>query len=112
MDTPLSRVPNLPCMCASFRRAARVLTQLYDDALRPLGLRTTQFTILQALSWAAGTGLGSGAAATGASAYFPSPSEAENNSIERRQLGKARRTGCARNSGTIAGRSYFNKIAR
>jgi DNA-binding MarR family transcriptional regulator len=37
-------------MCASFRRAARVLTQLYDDALRPLGLRTTQFTILQALS--------------------------------------------------------------
>lgn len=40
----------LPCMCASFRRAARALTQLYDDALRPLGLRVTQFTILQALS--------------------------------------------------------------
>ena len=40
----------LPCMCASFRRAARALTQLYDDTLRPLGLRTTQFTILQALS--------------------------------------------------------------
>lgn len=42
--------PALPCMCASFRRAARALTQLYDDALRPLGLRATQFTILQALS--------------------------------------------------------------
>lgn len=41
----------LPCMCASFRRAARALTQLYDDALRPLGLRATQFTILQALSF-------------------------------------------------------------
>jgi DNA-binding MarR family transcriptional regulator len=40
----------LPCMCASFRRASRALTQLYDDALRPLGLRVTQFTILQALS--------------------------------------------------------------
>jgi DNA-binding MarR family transcriptional regulator len=40
----------LPCMCASFRRAARALTQVYDDALRPLGLRATQFTILQALS--------------------------------------------------------------
>ena len=40
----------LPCMCASFRRAARALTQRYDDALRPHGLRATQFTILQALS--------------------------------------------------------------
>jgi DNA-binding MarR family transcriptional regulator len=40
----------LPCMCASFRRASRALTQLYDDALRPLGLRVTQFTILQVLS--------------------------------------------------------------
>jgi DNA-binding MarR family transcriptional regulator len=45
-------LPNtpLPCMCASFRRAARALTQVYDDALRPQGLRATQFTILQALS--------------------------------------------------------------
>ena len=40
----------LPCMCASFRRAARALTQVYDDALRPQGLRATQFAILQALS--------------------------------------------------------------
>jgi DNA-binding MarR family transcriptional regulator len=39
----------LPCLCASFRRASRALTQVYDDALRPLGLRVTQFTILQAL---------------------------------------------------------------
>jgi DNA-binding MarR family transcriptional regulator len=42
----------LPCMCASFRRASRVLTQHYDAALRPLGLRATQFTLLQALSLA------------------------------------------------------------
>ena len=42
----------LPCMCASFRRAARVLTQHYEAALRPLGLRATQFTLLQALSLA------------------------------------------------------------
>jgi DNA-binding MarR family transcriptional regulator len=39
-------------MCASFRRASRALTQLYDEALRPLGIRATQFTILQALSLA------------------------------------------------------------
>jgi DNA-binding MarR family transcriptional regulator len=31
------------------RRAARAVTQLYDDALRPMGLRATQFTILQVL---------------------------------------------------------------
>ena len=37
-------------MCASFRRTSRALTQLYEDALRPLGFRTSQFTILQALS--------------------------------------------------------------
>jgi DNA-binding MarR family transcriptional regulator len=42
--------PSLPCMCASLRRASRVLTQLYEDALRPTGLRATQFTVLQALS--------------------------------------------------------------
>jgi DNA-binding MarR family transcriptional regulator len=41
---------DLLCMCASFRRAARALTQSYDQALRPVGLRATQFTILQVLS--------------------------------------------------------------
>jgi DNA-binding MarR family transcriptional regulator len=45
-----SSLPVLPCMCGNFRRAARALTQLYDDALRPTGLRATQFTVLQALS--------------------------------------------------------------
>jgi DNA-binding MarR family transcriptional regulator len=43
-------LPPLPCLCASFRRAARALTQCYDEAVRPLGLRVTQFTVLQALS--------------------------------------------------------------
>ena len=43
-------IPMLPCMCATFRRSARAVTQHYDEALRPLGLRATQFTILQALS--------------------------------------------------------------
>lgn len=42
--------PALPCMCANLRRATRTLTQRYDEALRPLGLTITQFTILQALS--------------------------------------------------------------
>jgi DNA-binding MarR family transcriptional regulator len=37
-------------MCASLRRASRALSQLYEEALRPVGLRATQFTILQLLS--------------------------------------------------------------
>jgi DNA-binding MarR family transcriptional regulator len=45
-----SSLPALDCLCASFRRASRALTQHYEDAMRPLGLRGTQFTILQALS--------------------------------------------------------------
>lgn len=39
-------------MCANFRRTARALTQLYDEALRPFGLRVTQFTLLQFLALA------------------------------------------------------------
>jgi DNA-binding MarR family transcriptional regulator len=37
-------------MCANLRRAARAVTQLYEEELRPTGLRSTQFTILQTLS--------------------------------------------------------------
>jgi DNA-binding MarR family transcriptional regulator len=44
----------LPCACANLRRADRVVSQLYDDALRPSGLRITQFTLLQALTLAPG----------------------------------------------------------
>src|SRR5262249_44359579 len=45
-------LPILPCACANLRRAARHITQMYDEALRPIGLRSTQFTLLQALSLA------------------------------------------------------------
>jgi DNA-binding MarR family transcriptional regulator len=49
----LSSLPAvLPCTCANLRRASRAVTQLYDDALRDTGLRTTQFTLLQVLSLA------------------------------------------------------------
>jgi DNA-binding MarR family transcriptional regulator len=44
--------PKLPCLCGNFRRTSRALTQLYENALRPVGLRATQFTILQALTLA------------------------------------------------------------
>ena len=38
------------CACLQLRKATRVLTQLYDGALRPLGLRSTQLPILVALA--------------------------------------------------------------
>jgi DNA-binding MarR family transcriptional regulator len=44
----------LPCACANLRRAARVITRLYDAALRPSGLGVAQFTLLQALNTAPG----------------------------------------------------------
>ena len=44
-----TRPISLGCACADLRRATRAVTQLYDAALRPEGLRATQFTLLQAL---------------------------------------------------------------
>ena len=37
------------CACFNLRRATRAVTQLYDTVLRPVGLRTTQFTLLNAV---------------------------------------------------------------
>jgi DNA-binding MarR family transcriptional regulator len=56
-ETPgMAREPviTLPCLCANLRRAARVITQIYDDGLRPSGLRVPQFTLLQTLNLAPG----------------------------------------------------------
>ena|ERR1700739_2148365 len=46
----MKQKPALPCLCANIRRASRVLTQIYDEAMRPFGLRMTQISILHALS--------------------------------------------------------------
>lgn len=40
----------LRCLCATSRMATRVLTRRYDDALRPYGLRTTQYSVLARLA--------------------------------------------------------------
>ena len=37
---------NANCACFNLRRATRAVTQLYDGALRPSGLRVTQFSLL------------------------------------------------------------------
>ena len=38
------------CACANLRRATRVVTQVYDAALSPVGIRATQFTLLATLA--------------------------------------------------------------
>jgi DNA-binding MarR family transcriptional regulator len=37
------------CACRNLRRTARAVTRLYDETLRPSGLRITQFTLLVAV---------------------------------------------------------------
>ena len=38
------------CHCLAARRRAREITRLYEDKLRPHGLRATQFSVLAALA--------------------------------------------------------------
>jgi len=41
------------CVCATLRKASRAVTQVFDNALRPSGLRATQFNILGVI-WGSG----------------------------------------------------------
>ncbi len=48
-DWPASddpRPPDSPCTCAKARRTARHLTREYDRALKPAGLKLTQYSVL------------------------------------------------------------------
>src|SRR5437867_5195734 len=39
-----------PCVCNTLRMVTRAVTQLYDDMLRPSGIRVTQFSILATIA--------------------------------------------------------------
>jgi DNA-binding MarR family transcriptional regulator len=39
-----------PCLCNALRQASRAVSRLYDEELRPVGLRTTQFSLLRVLA--------------------------------------------------------------
>lgn len=49
LNTADYREPASDCICFNLRKAARAITQVYDEALRPTSLRATQFTILVAI---------------------------------------------------------------
>ena len=52
------------CMALRFRRIARLLTRKYDAALRPSGVRSTQFILLHIIGRHPGIGINSLASAT------------------------------------------------
>jgi DNA-binding MarR family transcriptional regulator len=47
----MSAAVKLPCYCATLRQATRALTTLYDKHLSAVGVKTTQFGIMQALEY-------------------------------------------------------------
>jgi DNA-binding MarR family transcriptional regulator len=47
---PATGVDPTPCNCLALRQAARHISQLYDQHLAEVGLRTTQYSILSKLS--------------------------------------------------------------
>ena len=50
-----SNVSSLPCACNELRKATRTVTRLYDEALKPAGLRVTQYALLSSLRADTGT---------------------------------------------------------
>ena len=54
------------CLCFHLQRAARVLARHFDDALRPLGLTSWQFSLLMALNQPTPPSIGSVASLLGA----------------------------------------------
>jgi DNA-binding MarR family transcriptional regulator len=39
-----------PCLCGALRQASRAVSRLYDEELRGVGLRTTQYSLLSVLA--------------------------------------------------------------
>lgn len=49
-DVPVELTETRGCHCLAARQKAREITRLYEENLRPHGLRATQFSILAALA--------------------------------------------------------------
>ncbi len=52
MNARINLTSPAACACFNLRKAARAVTQLFDDTLQPSGLRGTQFPILAVVSLA------------------------------------------------------------
>jgi DNA-binding MarR family transcriptional regulator len=49
MSTERPKPAATPCLCNALRQATRAVSRLYDEELRGVGLRTTQYSLLQRL---------------------------------------------------------------
>src|SRR5215471_5187921 len=49
MSTEQPKPTPTPCLCNALRQATRAVSRLYDDDLRGVGLRTTQYSLLRCL---------------------------------------------------------------
>jgi DNA-binding MarR family transcriptional regulator len=49
MKTEGNRAIASPCLCNALRQASRAVSRLYDEELRGVGLRTTQYSLLRHL---------------------------------------------------------------
>jgi len=49
MSSKRHRPATTPCLCNALRQASRAVSRLYDEELRGVGLRTTQYSLLQLL---------------------------------------------------------------
>jgi DNA-binding MarR family transcriptional regulator len=50
MDRERHKPITTPCLCNALRQATRAVSRLYDEELRGVGLRTTQYSLLRRLS--------------------------------------------------------------
>src|SRR6266853_4435180 len=50
MSTEHHKPAPTPCLCNALRQASRAVSRLYDDELRGVGLRTTQYSLLRVLA--------------------------------------------------------------
>lgn len=46
----MSRRTGRACVCFNLRKTARLLSQVYDQALKPTGLKVTQFSLMMAVA--------------------------------------------------------------
>lgn len=58
MRLPAHLLPTRDCLCLDARRRARAVTRVYEEKLRPHGLRATQFSVLAALALKGPTPIG------------------------------------------------------
>jgi DNA-binding MarR family transcriptional regulator len=49
MVTEHHKLASTPCLCNALRQASRAVSRLYDEELRGVGLRTTQYSLLRCL---------------------------------------------------------------